>query len=53
VLLDVKGYAVDLDEPPRIRVHAGLRCTSARDGPGGGAASCPAITSAGWVKNPS
>jgi hypothetical protein len=24
VLLDVQGYAVDLDEPPRIRVHARL-----------------------------
>jgi hypothetical protein len=30
VLLDVQGHAVDLDEPPRIRVHASLRCTSAR-----------------------
>jgi hypothetical protein len=25
VRLDVQGYAVDLDEPPRIRVHARLR----------------------------
>ncbi len=53
VLLDVQGYAVDLDAPPRIRVHARLRSTSARDGPGGGAASRPALTSPGRVKDPS
>jgi hypothetical protein len=25
MLLHIQGYAVDLDEPPRIRVHARLR----------------------------
>jgi hypothetical protein len=53
VLLDVQGHAVDLDEPPRIRVHARPRNTPAHHGPGSGTAPRPATTSPGKVKDPS